>query len=361
MNSLPPCNLTNIDLIATPCFYVLSSTQTNSLLSLRISSIFVIGLTSTLSTCFPLLPRRNTRWKISSGIYTFARFFGTGVIIATAFIRLLDPAYEAIGPRSCVAASGVWGAFPWCAGIVLTSILLVFCVDLAAEVYVQRRFGQAKDGDENMRCGEREALLAVEQWQEQQLRDGTVMGKNRASFSSDTERREVSTRSRLPFAQQIATFLVLEAGIIFHSVIIGLNLGVVASSTFTTLYPVLVFHQSFEGLGIGARLSNISFPRGKAWMPWALCGLYGLTTPLAIAVGLGLRTTYVLENRGGMIVQGVMNAVSAGFLIYSALVDLLAKNFSFEKERTKDLGKLGLMIAYVLVGAAAMALLGCWA
>ncbi|GAQ43504.1 high affinity zinc ion transporter [Aspergillus niger] len=51
------------------------------------------------------------------------------------------------------------------------------------------------------------------------------------------------------FKQQIAAFLILEFGVIFHSVIIGLNLGVTGDE-FATLYPVLVFHQSFEGLGI---------------------------------------------------------------------------------------------------------------
>jgi zinc transporter 1/2/3 len=62
-----------------------------------------------------------------------------------------------------------------------------------------------------------------------------------------------------------------------------------------------------------------------------------------------------------MMVQGVLNAVSAGFLIYSGLVELLAKDFLFDKERTKKLGKLGLMVAYVFVGASVMALIGWWA
>ena len=185
-------------------------------------------------------------------------------------------------------------------------------------------------------------------------------GKDAASLdnaSIDT----TSTEARLSFAQQIGAFLVLEFGIIFHSVIIGLNLGVVASSTFTTLYPVLVFHQSFEGLGIGARLSNIPFPSSKSWMPWALCALYGLTTPVAIAIGLAVRTTYAPESKVSMMVQGVLNAVSAGFLIYSGLVELLAKDFLFDKERTRNLGRLGLMVGYVFVGAAVMAVIGYWA
>lgn len=61
------------------------------------------------------------------------------------------------------------------------------------------------------------------------------------------------------FHQQFAAFLVLEFDVIFHLVIIGLNLGT-AGSEFATLYPVIVFHRSFEGLGIGARLSAIPIP-----------------------------------------------------------------------------------------------------
>ena len=95
-----------------------------------------------------------------------------------------------------------------------------------------------------------------------------------ASHSDSEEMQEKSYR------QQIAAFLILEFGVIFHSVIIGLNLGTTGSE-FSTLYPVLVFHQSFEGLGIGARMSAIPFPKRLSWLPWFLCSGYGLTTPIA--------------------------------------------------------------------------------
>ena len=94
---------------------------------------------------------------------------------------------------------------------------------------------------------------------------------------SEANTEEMQERS---FRQQIAAFLILEFGVIFHSVIIGLNLGT-AGSEFSTLYPVLVFHQSFEGLGIGARMSAILFPKRLNWLPWFLCMGYGLTTPIA--------------------------------------------------------------------------------
>jgi zinc transporter 1/2/3 len=340
------------------CYFQVGENEYNGQLPARISSIFFIGIVSTAATCFPVIARKKPSWKIPLGLYTFARFFGSGVITATAFIHLLDPAYEAIGPGSCVAQSGGWSEYPWCAAIVLASIMAVFCVDLGAKFYVERKFGvdRHNGGVVNSAALQPEgpSLTAIDA---EPVQD---RGKDTASLHITTSSMTTCTADRLSFAQQIGAFLVLEFGIIFHSVIIGMNLGVVGSE-FSTLYPVLVFHQSFEGLGIGARLSTISFPRSKAWMPWALCALYGLTTPVAIAIGLGLRTTYMPESKVSMVVQGCLNAVSAGILIYSGLVELLAKDFLFDPYRTKQLGVLGLKVAYVFLGAAVMAVIGYWA
>jgi solute carrier family 39 (zinc transporter), member 1/2/3 len=173
-----------------------------------------------------------------------------------------------------------------------------------------------------------------------------------------TSEEDVAARES-SFRQQIAAFLILEFGVIFHSAIIGLNLGVVGSE-FSTLYPVLVFHQSFEGLGIGARMSAIPF-KPSSWLPWILCAAYGLTTPISIAIGLGLRTTYNPGSFTANVVSGVLDSMSAGILIYTGLVELLARDFLFNPMRTKDNKRLTFMLACVFAGAALMALLGKWA
>jgi zinc transporter 1/2/3 len=161
------------------------------------------------------------------------------------------------------------------------------------------------------------------------------------------------------FRQQIAAFLILEFGVIFHSVIIGLNLGV-SGDEFASLYPVLVFHQSFEGLGIGARMSSIPFKKGS-WLPWFLCTAYGLTTPISIAIGLGVRNTYNPGSYTANVVSGVLDAISAGILIYTGLVELLARDFLFDPHRTRDDKRLTFMVFSLLLGAGIMALLGKWA
>lgn len=143
--------------------------------------------------------------------------------------------------------------------------------------------------------------------------------------------------------------------------IIGLNLGV-AGDEFDTLYPVLIFHQSFEGLGIGARLSDIPFPaRLRSWLPWLLCLAYGLTTPISIAIGLGVHTTYDPNSFTANVVSGVLDSISAGILIYTGLVELMARDFIFDPNRTKDNKRLTFMVVSFLLGAGIMALLGKWA
>jgi len=107
-------------------------------------------------------------------------------------------------------------------------------------------------------------------------------------------------------------------------------------------------------------MSAIPFPKGS-WLPWLLCAAYGLTTPIAIAVGLGVRTTYNPNSFTANVVSGVLDSISAGILIYTGLVELLARDFLFDPLRTKDNKRLIFMICCVLLGAGIMALLGKWA
>lgn len=337
------------------CYMEISENGYNGHLGARISSIFVILFVSSAFTVFPVVSKRMTRWKIPHSVYIFARYFGTGVILATAFVHLLDPAYQQIGPNTCVGESGYWGEYSWCAAIVLASVVIIFLLDLAAEVYVEHKYGVHKDGEAPNAFIRHEHHLDIQTTSEPEKAMPTSDEKRTDTFSSDGD----STMAERTFRQQISAFLLLEFGIIFHSVIIGLNLGVTGSE-FSTLYPVLVFHQSFEGLGIGARMSAIPFGH-HTWLPWILCAVYGLTTPISIAIGLGVRTMYSPGSKVSLIIQGVLNAASAGILIYSSLVELLARDFLFDPCRTKRRSRLLFMVVCTLLGAGIMALVGKWA
>lgn len=362
-------NLDDISLWQAVCYLTKDGNDYDGSFGLRISSIFVIGTISTIVTFFPVIAKRVPRFRIPIYVYLFARYFGSGVIVATGFVHLLDPAYGEIGPQTCVGLTpGGWVSYSWPPAIALSSAMMVFCLEFAAERYVEKKYG--KQREENI-----QELITSGAAQEHTHANDHRDSNGEASkeflaavnaekrfenkFREDYGETDADERARaFAVQQQFAAFLILEFGVIFHSVIIGLNLGV--TNEFVTLYIVLIFHQSFEGLGIGARLSAIPFQKGS-WYPWALCSLYGVTTPLSIAIGIGLRNSYDPNGFTAQVIAGVLDSISAGILIYTGLVELLARDFLFSPTRTNDDKMLTFMMISVLAGAGIMALIGKWA
>ncbi|SCU81396.1 LAFA_0C04610g1_1 [Lachancea sp. 'fantastica'] len=331
----------------------------------RLSSVFVILFVSTVFTLFPVVAAQVKWLRIPRYIYYFARYFGTGVIIATAFIHLLDPAYDEIGGGSCVGQTGNWAIYSWCPAIVLTTVMITFLVDLFSGIYVEKKYGDRLGSCCDNECIEnavvvRRSLRVSGSCSNNDLEQSSTDHGSNKKFYDETVSETETEISQQPFQSQISAFLILEFGIIFHSVMIGLNLGTTGDS-FPTLYAVLVFHQSFEGLGIGARLSAIQFPIDKRWWSYALCVAYGITTPISIAIGLGVRTTYDGNSYTVNVVSGVLDAISAGILIYTGLVELLARDFLFYQSSNRDVKRVCFSVACVLLGAGIMALLGKWA
>lgn len=50
-------------------------------------------------------------------------------------------------------------------------------------------------------------------------------------------------------------------------------------------------------------------------------------TPVGQAIGLILHTSYSPESRAGLLMTGIMNAISSGLLIFASLVELMAEDF----------------------------------
>ncbi|KFY82745.1 hypothetical protein V498_08477, partial [Pseudogymnoascus sp. VKM F-4517 (FW-2822)] len=98
-------------------------------MGLRISSIFVIGFGSMLGALFPILAARSKRMRVPRSAFFVAKYFGSGVIITTAFIHLLAPAHEAL-TNECL--TGPITEYPWVEGIVLMTIFVMFFIELMA-------------------------------------------------------------------------------------------------------------------------------------------------------------------------------------------------------------------------------------
>jgi len=237
-------------------------------------------------------------------------------------------------------------------GIALMTIFILFFTELMAMRYAT--FGPGPDHDHEPSVMSRKAsITGVHRPGDDHL------GHSREHDDPDAED---SRGHRVEdYAAQMTAIFILEFGVVFHSIFVGLTLAV-AGAEFNTLYVVLVFHQTFEGLGLGSRLAVTPWPKSKRWTPYIMAVAYGLSTPIALAVGLGVRRTYLPGSQTALIVNGVFDSISAGILIYTGLVELMAHEFMFSEVMRRARIKVVLgAFAMMCLGAGLMALLGKWA
>jgi hypothetical protein len=87
--------------------------------------------------------------------------------------------------------------------------------------------------------------------------------------------------------------------------------------------------------------------------------LYGITTPIGQAIGLAVHTLYDPASQFGLLMVGIVNAISAGLLLYAGLVQLLAEDFLSDHSYIDLQGRKRLeACAAVVAGSMLMAFVG---
>jgi len=354
--------------------------------NLRIASIFVILVGSALGAIAPILLARSRTMRVPKLAFFIAKYFGSGVIISTAWMHLLSPAHEALS-NPCLG--NILPDYDWAMGIGLMTVMVMFLIELIVSRF-DWGFASAHSHDHGHGSTEaydqsRTPNVPPADDLESALTDKKVAGAgapNAGRFSDSRipglpddvsyppggqdhlghQREHVEgVESNAEFAAQMTGLFILEFGVIFHSIFIGLTLAI--SDNFVILFIVLVFHQTFEGLGLGSRLATATWPADRRrWMPYLLGALYSITTPLAIGIGLGVRSSLRTESATMLLVNGIFDAISGGILMYTGLVELLAHEFMFNPQM-RNAGLRMQLFAYACVaaGVALMALLAKWA
>ncbi|CAK7262752.1 hypothetical protein SEPCBS119000_000143 [Sporothrix epigloea] len=155
--------------------------------------------------------------------------------------------------------------------------------------------------------------------------------------------------------------ILLEAGILFHSVFIGMAISVATGPAFIVFLVAIGFHQCFEGLALGSRIAALHFPRAS-YQPWLMVFAYGVTTPAGQAIGLLVHNMYDPMSQTGLLMVGIMNAISSGLLLFAGLVQLLAEDFLTEKSYKTLTGRRRTKaFVSVVAGATLMAIVGAFA
>ncbi|PHH69564.1 hypothetical protein CDD80_6646 [Ophiocordyceps camponoti-rufipedis] len=360
---------------------------------LHVGALLIIWTVSTLGCAFPIMAAKLPWLRIPRRFFFAVRHFGTGVLIATAFVHLLPTAFVSLG-NPCLGSfwTTQYQAMP--GAIALASIFLVIVIEMmlhpsrhvpssasvighssgsdaaAASSTHSRHLCSSTAGlpfgDLMGSRSARSTTLALGLTQlknspvvEGAQEDGGQEHKSETDVAVSTDGQQTSPE--LARRKERLQCILLEMGILFHSVFIGMAVSVSVGADFVVLLIAIVFHQTFEGLALGARISAIEWG-SKSWQPWCMALAYGCTTPLGQAIGLATHTLYSPDSEVGLIVVGVMNAISAGLLTFASLVELLSEDFLSDHSWRILRGRQR-VIACVLVffGAFFMSLVGAWA
>jgi zinc transporter ZupT len=100
----------------------------------------------------------------------------------------------------------------------------------------------------------------------------------------------------------------LEGGILFHSIFVGMTISITTNG-FIILLTAILFHQTFEGLGLGSRIAAVPYPKGSI-KPYLLIFAFGTTAPIGQAIGLIAHNSYDPNSAFALILVGFFNAVS---------------------------------------------------
>jgi zinc transporter 1/2/3 len=158
--------------------------------------------------------------------------------------------------------------------------------------------------------------------------------------------------------------MVMEAGVLFHSILIGLTLVVAGDSYYVTLFIVIIFHQFFEGLALGARIALLPSRYTSFWPTKCLMATaYALITPIGMAIGIGVINNFNGNEKSTIVAIGTLDALSAGVLVWVGVVDMLARDWILDGGEMLDssLGKTLVGGFSLMSGALLMSVLGKWA
>lgn len=99
-----------------------------------------------------------------------------------------------------------------------------------------------------------------------------------------------------------------------------------------------------------------------AVQPIFLVVAYSLTTPLGIAVGIGIESSFQSNSPSTLIGLGVIDAIAAGILIYDACVNLVSANMTNNPTFIAlSGGRKALSFGVFWLAVALMSLIGKWA
>ncbi|PVU85733.1 hypothetical protein BB559_006848 [Furculomyces boomerangus] len=318
----------------------------------QLISLFCVLASGGFGAFIPILSYRYKALRLPPRLIDLGKFFSIGVILSTAIIHIYPPANSYLND-ACVA--GKLGNYEGWPGVIFMFAIFVmqFTEFILTSTLVKQKEIATGNGVKDLSSSEINYTVH------------THHNHVHGGMFSDSESRK-----------KLSTYL-LEASVAFHSITVGLSLGMTSRAETITLGIAVCFHQMFEGFAIGDRLTRLYSEKqpdqeslspdsrseviGKVKVMLAGASIYMFATPIGQGIGMGIHSVLAPRSPAYLICLGVLEALSAGILVYIALVNLISEEFSSIKFKNYSTSIKAWCFFAMYLGAGVMALIGKWA
>ncbi|KAI8591448.1 Zinc/iron permease [Geranomyces variabilis] len=306
----------------------------------HIAAIFIIMTLSFLGTMLPVIGRKISAARVGDLPFQCLKLLGSGVILSTAFVHMLTPAQQQLTSACLPQVFQDYGS--WAGAIAIFGILFTHFVQCVAVAAIRNKHSHAPAATTittaNAAAPEPHAVH-----------------RNSHAHADDAH---VHSLVLADAAEKTMTTYILELGIASHSIIIGLTLGA-AREEFRSLFIALCFHQFFEGLALSTVVMDADLKRRAVAIGMVI--FYSFTTPFGIALGIALSRSFNENATAALVATGVLDALSAGILLYDGLANIIVPHFQSKNFRGASAKGQGAQFFFLWLGAFVMALIGRWA
>ena len=325
-------------------------------LGLAIASVFVVGVVSFIGAGFPvLLELKRHPWLVLA--IKLGAFAGSGVMLATGFVHMLFAANENL-TSDCLSEGWLNRYGPWAFLFTVITIVILQTMDYVFGIFLYTA-NDGPSGSENL--SEEEEVRGLS-GSVDDPESGLKTDCNAHAVCKSLECKSrilLGNNRKLPEWKAYHNLIVSELSIGIHSIIIGLALGLTSSDEFVALFVAIIFHQLLEGVALGSMASESGF----GWrVILSLAGIYSLSTPTGIAIGIGVRESLDTNSSSYLYATGILDSISAGALIYLALGDHMnsVRNQAGWMRKQNVWTQLSCFAAFY-IGAAVLCVIAIWA
>jgi len=351
-----------------------------------ILGILAVLVCSAIGTILPIVFKNKPFFKEDTIYFGSVKLFGTGVILGVAFIHMLSPANELLTSNYTYSLfnekyTSFAGAFA-IIGILITHFVQVYASHFLEGNHKHDHIHVHSSSD----CNSNKSLKH-EQSDIIKLEEGDIStvhysssGDLTKTFSKEFEsngkewHEKNNKVSLIPTddcvanqheimhllekkEKQLVCYL-LEIGISFHSVLIGVAFGL-EKHGLIVLMIALMFHQFFEGVSLSSVFIEAHFKHIRSVIFMII--LYSLTMPIGGLIGLLLRNTISKSLKVYITVQGIIDSIAAGILIYDILVNILSRHCNSCNWKNNSLMGKNIQLFAFYLGLFIIAIIGVWA